>query len=124
KTSEVIDRTAPIIKKYMVKNVYEHDIKMMLKVRGEKIPKKKEQISLITLTPAFVLTQIQQGLLIGMFIYLSFVFIDMVVSTVLMYLGMMMLPPMLISLPFKILVFLYIGGYSKIVEVIFRTVNI
>ena len=49
-----------------------------------------------------------------MFIYLAFVFIDLIISTLLMYLGMMMVPPMILSLPFKILVFVYLGGYTKL----------
>ncbi|MGQ0418214.1 hypothetical protein ACT4UL_27645, partial [Bacillus sp. HC-TM] len=51
-----------------------------------------------------------------------FVFIDLIISTLLMYLGMMMVPPMILSLPFKILVFVYLGGYTKIVDIMFKTV--
>lgn len=123
-TTEIIERTAPILRNYMIENVYEHDINMMFNLLGEEIPEDVNDLSLVALTPAFVLTQIQQGLLTGMFIYLAFVFIDLIVSTILMYLGMMMLPPMMISLPFKILTFVYIGGYSRIVEIVFNTISI
>ena len=111
-----------IMKEYMSKHTYKHDLKMMLKVRGEQLPKDLKDLSLFTLVPSFTLTQIQKGLLTGMFIYLAFVFIDLIISTLLMYLGMMMVPPMILSLPFKILVFVYLGGYTKIVDIMFKTV--
>jgi flagellar biosynthetic protein FliP len=110
------------MKDYMSKHTYKHDLKMMLKVRGEELPKDLKDLSLFTLVPSFTLTQIQKGLLTGMFIYLAFVFIDLIISTLLMYLGMMMVPPMILSLPFKILVFVYLGGYTKIVDIMFKTV--
>jgi len=122
-TAQVLEKSEPILKTYMAKHTYEHDLKMMLKVRDEELPQNKEEVSLFSMVPAFTLTQIQKGLLTGMFIYLAFVFIDLIVSTVLMYLGMMMLPPMMISLPFKILVFVYVGGYTKVVDIMFKTVS-
>jgi len=122
--TEIIERTAPILRNYMIDNVYDHDINMMLNVLGEELPENADELSLFALVPAFVLTQMQQGLMAGMFIYLAFIFIDLIVSTILMYLGMMMLPPMIISLPFKILTFVYIGGYSRIVEIIFNTITL
>ncbi|ENQ3080300.1 flagellar type III secretion system pore protein FliP [Bacillus cereus] len=120
--SQAAAKTEPIMKDYMAKHTYKHDLKMMLKVRNEELPKDVKDISLFTLVPSFTLTQIQKGLLTGMFIYLAFVFIDLIVSTLLMYLGMMMVPPMILSLPFKILVFVYLGGYTKIVDIMFKTV--
>ncbi len=123
-TVEIIERTTPILKDYMLENTYHDEIHMMLNMFSEEVPEEVNNISLLTLVPAFVLTQVQQGLLVGMFIYLAFIFIDLIVSTLLMYLGMMMLPPMIISLPFKILIFLYIGGYSKIAEIILQTIAI
>ena len=59
-----------------------------------------------------------------MLIYWAFAFIDMIISAVLMYMGMMMLPPTMISLPFKVLIFIYVGGYSKITEILFNSVTI
>ncbi|UOY93368.1 flagellar biosynthesis protein flip [Ectobacillus sp. JY-23] len=122
-SAQVIEKSTPILKSYLTKHTYEHDLKMMLKVRNEVVPEKPEQLSLLTLVPSFALTQIQKGLLTGMFIYLAFVFIDLIISTLLMYLGMMMVPPMILSLPFKILVFIYVGGYTKVVDIMFKTVS-
>lgn len=121
--SEAAAKAEPIMKEYMAKHTYQHDLKMMLKVRNEDVPKNTNDISFFTLVPSFTLTQIQKGLLTGMFVYLTFVFIDLIISTLLMYLGMMMVPPMILSLPFKILVFVYLGGYTKIVDIMFKTVG-
>ena len=110
------------MKEYMSKHTYKHDLKMMLKVRGEELPKDLKASFTIYARTILTLTQIQKGLLTGMFIYLAFVFIDLIISTLLMYLGMMMVPPMILSLPFKILVFVYLGGYTKIVDIMFKTV--
>ncbi|EFI83019.1 Flagellar biosynthetic protein fliP precursor [Listeria grayi] len=123
KASKVWKETQPILTTYIAKNTYRHDINMMLKAEGKKAVAKKEDASLMALMPAFILTQITQGFLTGMFIYLAFVFIDLVVSTLLMYLGMMMVPPMTISLPFKILVFIFIGGYGLITNMMFQTIH-
>ncbi|MGR5882084.1 flagellar biosynthesis protein flip [Bacillus cereus] len=79
--SQAAETTAPIMKEYMSKHTYKHDLKMMLKVRGEELPKDLKDLSLFTLVPSFTLTQIQKGLLTGMFIYLAFVFIDLIIST-------------------------------------------
>ena len=79
--SQAAETTAPIMKEYMSKHTYKHDLKMMLKVRGEQLPKDLKDLSLFTLVPSFTLTQIQKGLLTGMFIYLAFVFIDLIIST-------------------------------------------
>ena len=119
--SQAAETTAPIMKEYMSKHTYKHDLKMMLKVRGEELPKDLKDLSLFTCTILYVNAN-SKGLLTGMFIYLAFVFIDLIISTLLMYLGMMMVPPMILSLPFKILVFVYLGGYTKIVDIMFKTV--
>ncbi|EEP7699028.1 flagellar biosynthesis protein flip [Listeria monocytogenes serotype 1/2b] len=121
--SKVWDETQPLLTKYVAENTYKHDINMMLKAEGEDPVTKKEDAPLMALMPAFILTQITQGFLTGMFIYLAFIFIDLIVSTLLMYLGMMMVPPMTISLPFKILVFIFIGGYGLITNMIFQTIH-
>ncbi|WP_239255979.1 flagellar type III secretion system pore protein FliP [Listeria ilorinensis] len=120
---KVWDETKPILSTYMASNTYQHDLNMMLKAEGKEPIKDKKDAPLLALMPAFILTQITQGFLTGMFIYLAFIFIDLIVSTLLMYLGMMMVPPMTISLPFKILVFIFIGGYGLITNMMLETVH-
>ena len=75
------------------------------------------------LIPAFVINEVAMGFMIGFMIYLPFIVIDMVVASVLMSMGMMMLPPAMISMPFKLMVFLLTGGWGRLIEEVMRTFN-
>jgi flagellar biosynthetic protein FliP len=77
-------------------------------------PKKPAQVSMVAVIPAFVLSQLQSAFIIGFVIFVPFLIIDLVVSATLMSMGMMMLPPTLVSLPFKILLFVMIDGWTLI----------
>jgi flagellar biosynthetic protein FliP len=113
------------IKKFMLKNTYDQDLRVFLALKGDKVlPAKKEEISLLVTTPAFALSQIVKGFKMGLMIYMVFAFIDMIVGSVLMFMGMMMLPPQMISLPLKLLVFVLIGGFNIIVEIIMKSISI
>lgn len=112
------------IKKFMLKNTQEKDLATMLKVRGEKIPKDPEKISIWAAVPAYTISQITAGLKAGLLIYGGFIFIDLIMGNTLMFLGMMMLPPQLISVPLKLLIFIYIGGFNKIIEMLFNTIKV
>ena len=82
--------------------------------RGNPTPKTWEDVSTITLIPAFMLSELKTAFIMGFKIYLPFLIIDMVISTVLISMGMMMLPPVLISLPFKLLLFVFVDGWHLI----------
>ena len=82
-----------------------------------------EEIPNYVLIPAFVVYEVMQGFMMGFFIYLPFIVIDMVTASVLMSMGMMMLPPAMISMPFKIMVFILAGGWELIIERLLRTFN-
>lgn len=110
------------LKDFMVANTYDGDIKVFLKLRNKELPNTPDDLSIWTVVPAFQLTQISKGLFVGLLIYASFAFIDMIVGSVLMFMGMIMLPPQMLSLPVKLLVFVFIGGFTQIVEIIFRSV--
>lgn len=112
------------VKEYVLDNTYEKDLSLMMKVRGDEKPGSYDDVSILAAVPAFTLTQIQKGLFTGMMIYWAFAFIDMMISSLLMYMGMMMLPPMILSLPFKVLIFIYIGGYNTIVDILFKSVKL
>ena len=79
-------------------------------------PEDPSDVPLATLIPAFLLSELKTAFLIGFVIFIPFLVIDVVVSAVLMSLGMMMLPPVFVSLPFKLLLFVMVGGWSLIVE--------
>lgn len=80
-----------------------------------------DQIPNRVLIPAFILTELTIGFMFGFFIFIPFIVIDMVVASILMAMGMMMLPPAMISLPFKILLFVMVDGWSFVIEILFRT---
>lgn len=111
------------LKEFMLKNTSTDDIKMFLKIRDEQ-PKNVEETSIMALIPAFTLSQISEGLFKGLMIYGGFVAIDMLIGSVLMFLGMFMLPPQMLSLPLKLLIFVYIGGFTKVVQLIFDSIKI
>lgn len=121
-TTEALKVAEKPIKEFILNNTYEKDLKLMISARGDDKPSNYEEVTMWAAVPAYMLTLIQKGLFIGMMVYWAFAFIDMIISAFLMYMGMMMLPPVMISLPFKVLIFIYIGGYSKITEVLFSTV--
>ena len=89
---------------------------MFLSLANEEVPETYEEIPLSTAIPAFVTSELKRALQIGFFIYLPFIVIDMIVSSALMSMGMMMLPPVMISLPFKILLFILVDGWSLVIK--------
>lgn len=97
--------------KFMRYNVREKDLALFMKLSKQETVKNPEDISLRVLVPAFVISELRRGFEIGFLIYLPFVVIDMVIASILMSMGMMMLPPMLIAMPFKIIFFVLIDGW-------------
>jgi len=75
------------------------------------------------LIPAFVLSELRAGFIIGFFLFIPFVMVDMIVSSILMSMGMMMLPPMMISMPFKILLFVLVDGWNLVIGSLVRGIN-
>ena len=90
------------------------DVYMFASAAGQKEPKELRDVGTLTLIPAFVLSELKTAFLLGFKVYLPFLIIDMVISTVLISMGMMMLPPVLISLPFKLLLFVLVDGWHLI----------
>ncbi len=106
--------TAPI-KSFMLKQTREKDLALFLKITKEKRPDKADDISLAVVIPAFVISELKTAFQIGFLLYLPFFIIDMVVSSILLSMGMMMLPPVMMSLPFKLLLFVLVDGWNLIV---------
>lgn len=113
--SEAMDAASKPLKTFMMKQTREKDIALFIKISGDKRPEKPEDVSLTTLIPAFVISELKTAFQIGFIIYLPFFVIDMVVSSVLLSMGMMMLPPVMISMPFKLLLFVLVDGWYLIV---------
>ena len=102
-------------KEFMLKNTREKDIALFLRIRGLQNVKTEADIDLVTLVPAFMISELKTAFQIGFLLYLPFLVIDMVVSSVLMAMGMMMLPPVMISMPFKLILFILVDGWNLIV---------
>ena len=103
------------IKEFMLKQTREKDLALFVKIAKEERPAKKEDVSLKTLIPAFVISELKTAFQIGFMIYLPFMIIDMVIASILLSMGMMMLPPIVMSLPFKLLLFVLVDGWYLIV---------
>lgn len=102
-------------KRFMYKNTREKDLALFYRIKKLENPKNVEDIDITTLVPAFMISELRTAFEIGLLLFIPFIIIDVIVSTVLMALGMMMLPPTLISMPIKIGVFVIIDGWNLIV---------
>ena len=114
---QAIDRATIPVRDFMLKNTYEKDLKMFLDIRKEK-PKTKADVSVTALIPAFVISELKTAFIVGFYIFIPFLIIDLVVASGLMSMGMMMLPPSIVSLPAKLLVFVLADGWSTLVTAI------
>ena len=112
---EAIKRAVKPFKNFMIKNTREKDLALFFRIRHLPNPKTVDDVPLSVLVPAFMISELKTAFEIGFLIFLPFLVIDMVVSSILMSLGMMMLPPVMISLPFKILLFILVDGWNLIV---------
>jgi flagellar biosynthetic protein FliP len=112
---QAFDKSVAPFKNFMIKNTREKDLALFYRIRHLPNPKTVKDVDLITLIPAFMISELKTAFEIGFLIYLPFLIIDMVVSAILMSLGMMMLPPVMISMPFKLLVFVLVDGWNLLV---------
>ena len=112
---QAFEKAAAPVRAFMLKQVREKDLALFVKIAHEKRPAKPEDISLTTLIPAFAISELKTAFQIGFMIYLPFLVLDMVVASVLLSMGMMMLPPIMVSLPFKLLLFVLVDGWYLIV---------
>ncbi len=104
------------VKDFMLKHTRKNDLALFIHLAKEERPKTAADISFLTLVPAFVTSELKTAFQMGFVIFLPFLVIDLVISAILMSLGMMMLPPVVISLPFKILLFVLVDGWTLIIQ--------
>ncbi len=102
-------------KEFMIKNTRESDLALFYRIKKEKNPKNIEDVPLTLLMPSFIVSELRTAFEIGFLIFLPFLVIDIIVASILMSLGMMMLPPVMISLPIKIIFFIVIDGWHLII---------
>ena len=119
-TTQALTAAQVPLKKFMLKQTSVESLDMFLNLAGEEAPEVKDpanpveliELPLTVITPAFITSEISRAFLMGFFIYLPFLVIDLVVSSILMSMGMVMLPPAMISLPFKVLLFVMVDGWN------------
>ena len=110
-----LDRTLQPLKKFMLAQTRENDLQLFSKLSGHEPYGGPEEVPLAVLIPTFITSELKTAFQIGFLIFIPFLVIDLVVASVLMSMGMMMLSPMLISLPFKIMLFVLVDGWSLLV---------
>ena len=113
---EALDAAELPIKEFMAGHTREKDLALFYKYAELEKPESVEDIRLTALVPAFAISELKTAFQIGFIIFIPFLIIDMVVASTLMAMGMMMLPPVMISLPFKILLFVLVDGWYLVVE--------
>ncbi|MBP3039476.1 flagellar type III secretion system pore protein FliP [Bacillaceae bacterium Marseille-Q3522] len=113
---QAYERAAVPLKQFMSEHTRQKDLSLFLSYTQADTPESVNDIPLTALVPAFAISEIKTAFQIGFMIFIPFLVIDMVVSSVLMSMGMMMLPPVMISLPFKILLFILVDGWYLVVK--------
>lgn len=112
---QALENAVDPVRDFMFSQVGEKDLQLLLDISQGEQPETRKGISLMTLIPAFMLSELKRAFEMGFLIFVPFLVIDMVVASILMAMGMMMLPPIIISLPFKILLFVLVDGWSLVI---------
>jgi flagellar biosynthetic protein FliP len=118
-----LQRAESGIKEFMLANTRTEDLALMNSLRGSEPPEDIMDTSLITVIPAFIISELTSAFIIGIVVFVPFLVLDLVVSAALMSLGMMMLPPVFVSLPLKLLLFVMVGGWSLVTEALVVNYN-
>jgi flagellar biosynthetic protein FliP len=119
---QALDQGKRPLKEFMVRQTRESDLSLMVELANAPAPQSLDDISLVHLIPAFMLSELRTAFQIGFVIFLPFLLIDIVVSSVLMSLGMMMVPPATIAIPVKILLFVLIDGWHLLIKALMGTI--
>jgi flagellar biosynthetic protein FliP len=119
--TEAVGLAVPPLRAFMLKQTREADLALFVELAKMPRPKTREELPMRVVIPAFVISELKTGFQMGFFLFIPFVLIDLVVSTTLLSMGMMQLPPAMISLPFKVLLFVMIDGWNLIVGSIVRS---
>jgi flagellar biosynthetic protein FliP len=108
-------------REFMLTQVREDDLAMFIEMSPDEAPESAEDVPITTLAPAFIVSELRAAFIIGFIIFIPFLVVDMIVSATLMAMGMVMLPPVVISLPFKILLFVMVDGWFLLVPTLLRS---
>jgi len=119
--AQALERGAPPVRTFMLKQTRERDLALFVELAKQPRPKTPDELPMRVVVPAFVISELKTGFQMGFFLFLPFLLIDLVVSTTLLSMGMLQLPPAMISLPFKIMLFVMIDGWNLLVGSLVRS---
>jgi len=114
---QAVKKAESPLREFMLKNTYEKDLLLFVNIRKDK-DVTRENVPIMTLIPAFVTSELKTSFIIGFYIFVPFVIIDLIIASSLMSMGMMMLPPTVVSLPVKLLVFVLADGWATLISAI------
>jgi flagellar biosynthesis protein FliP len=114
--SHAYDKAQVPLRDFMLNQTRRGELNLFINASGDKAPSSRDKVPLSTLIPAFILSELKTAFIIGFVIFIPFLIIDLVVSSTLMSMGMFMLPPVLVSLPFKLLLFVMVDGWALVVS--------
>ncbi len=118
---EALKRAEKPLRKFLFRNTREKELSLIYSITHKRRPKNRQEVSTLILIPAFMLSELKTAFEIGFMLYIPFLIIDMVVASILLSMGMMMLPPVMISLPFKVLLFVLVDGWNLLVGSLMRS---
>jgi len=111
-----MDNAIKPIREFMLRQTSEHDLALFIRASRQPNPATIDDLTMWTIIPAFIISELKTAFIIGFLIYIPFLVIDMAVASILMSMGMMMLPPMMVSMPFKLILFVMVDGWNLIVQ--------
>lgn len=120
-TEQAADRASVPAKRFMLRFAREKDIQLFLEISRTTPPAKPEQVDFSILAPAYIISELKAGFQIGAILYLPFLLIDITVASITLSVGMMQLPPVMISAPFKILLFVLVDGWNLVIGSLVKT---
>ena len=112
---DALQKAPTPLRNFMFKHTREKDLSIFYSISKMEQPRTKEEVPTMMLAAAFVISELKTGFTIGFLIYIPFLVLDMVISSILLAMGMMMLPPMMVSMPFKLLLFVMVDGWNLLV---------
>ncbi len=118
---EALELAMSPLREFMFAQVTERDLALFIEISGDERPSSEEEVSNLVLIPAFIISELKTAFQMGFLLYIPFIIIDMIVASTLMSMGMLMLPPVMISLPFKILLFVLVDGWFLVIRSLVAT---
>jgi flagellar biosynthetic protein FliP len=119
--TDAMERGAPAVREFMLRQTREPDLRLFIEMSKTPPPPSASELPMTIVIPAYVISELKTGFQMGFFLFVPFLLIDLVVSTTLLSMGMMQLPPAMVSLPFKVLLFVMIDGWNLLVGSLVRS---